>query len=400
MNALYNFFPIMLLFSRSLDAFKVCSFGEARIFTKPAVTDQRMYLYKTNFLNDNIYDQNHRKHAKFIPGFDLLEISGAHLKVVGILDKDADVHDLQDKQVALAKFYFKNIFKQAIKSLRPQCRTRMNNLVITDTLPRCFRIYPEDVPQLSKELKRVSRRVECSYHFYFVYYKFGQQHIIPPNHLTLSNTQLDLAVNKAGKILCSSLHFAINFSHTSPDFSVFWSRHDTAQFLLGSDTKKYPFMGLVEIGNITSYLPHHLFSLLAAWPGNVQRGINFTYAQAYTPFVKPLDILKPFKSHPFLLTLLLGRDYIRHNSNFRHLVQQTETLLDYCAMREAVLLQLSRAAARFEVAVTSSRLRDVLLCDLSVFSRNVVGKSLLVQVMCDSIIYFYAFLYFPPDSSR
>ncbi len=51
--------------------------------------------------------------------------------------------------------------------------------------------------------------------------------------------------------------------------------------------------------------------VLAAWPGGA--GINLTYVQAYTPFVKPLDVLRPFQSHPFLLTLLLGQEYVRND---------------------------------------------------------------------------------------
>ena len=70
-------------------------------------------------------------------------------------------------------------------------------------------------------------------------------------------------------------------------------------------------MGLSEIGNVTSVLPSYLpSSLLAAWPSAARSDVHLTYAQAYTPFVKPLDVTKPFQSHPFLLTLLLGQDYV------------------------------------------------------------------------------------------
>lgn len=300
--------------------------------------------------------------------------------MIGILDKDADVDDLVNEQRGLATFYFKNILKEAIKSLPVQSRTRKSNILLNNSLPRCFKIYPEDVPQLSIEIKRLSITPRSSYRFYFAYYKFGQQHIIPHGRPTLSNCRLDLVVDKPSKILCASLHFAVNFVHINSEYSLFWSRVDTAQYATGRDTKKYPFMGLSEIGNITSVFPHHLSSLLAAWPGSTRAGINLTYVQAYTPFVKPLDALAPFQSHPFLLTLMLGRDYVKNNNNFGNLVERTEGLADYKALKEAVILQLSRATARFEVAVTSSSLRDALDCNIPVLARQVVGNSLLIKV--------------------
>lgn len=104
------------------------------------------------------------------------------------------------------------------------------------------------------------------------------------------------------------------------------------------------------------------------------------YVQAYTPFVKALDVLKPFQSHPFLLTLLLGQDYIKTHKAFGHLLELTESMGDYIALKEAILLQLSRASARFEVVVTAPRLRDVLRCNLSLLANEVMGHSLLVQV--------------------
>ena len=113
-----------------------------------------------------------------------------------------------------------------------------------------------------------------------------------------------------------------------------------------------------------SLLPHHLSSLLAAWPSSAREVINFTYVQAYTPFVKTLDVTKPF------FTLLLGREYVQRNRNFRHLVECTEGLKEYKALKEAVLLQLSRATARFEMVVTSANLREALKCDTPVLARE------------------------------
>ena len=65
--------------------------------------------------------------------------------------------------------------------------------------------------------------------------------------------------------------------------------------------------------------------------------------------------------------------------SFSYLVERTEGLGDYRALKEAVLLQLSRATARFEVAVTSTSLHKVLGCDVELLARRVVGNSLLIQ---------------------
>lgn len=153
--------------------------------------------------------------------------------------------------------------KPAVKSLPVQSRTRRSNIVLGDGLPRCFKLYPEDISHLSREIKRflANPHLRTSYRFYFLWYKFGQQQQLPNNRPSSRNVHLNLVVRKPAKIIGSSLHYAINYAHTDSEYSLFWSRPDTAQYLTGRDTKRYPLFGLSEIGNVTS-LPHNLSPLL------------------------------------------------------------------------------------------------------------------------------------------
>lgn len=84
----------------------------------------------------------------------------------------------------------------------------------------------------------------------------------------------------------------------------------TAELLRGPDQKTYPFMGLSEIGNVKVRHPRDA-RFLNAWPASLVDDIHITYAQAYAPLVKPFDGSSPFHDHPYLLCMLLGRDYVR-----------------------------------------------------------------------------------------
>lgn len=72
------------------------------MYTNPVVCDQKPYISKAQFFDLDVYDSNHREHAKFVPGFVFGDVAGAELKVVGILDRDARVDDLVDEQKGLA----------------------------------------------------------------------------------------------------------------------------------------------------------------------------------------------------------------------------------------------------------------------------------------------------------
>ena len=108
--------------------------------------------------------------------------------------------------------------------------------------------------------------------------------IVPP--LSLHSLNLDKVVADPSHILGASIHVALNFSHNNRTFSVFWSSDNTAANLRHLSTRKYPFIGLNEVSNVTSTFPagSHLYLALARRDRTVAR---YTYSQAYTPLTKP-----------------------------------------------------------------------------------------------------------------
>ena len=183
---------------------------------------------------------------------------------------------------------------------------------------------------------------------------------------------LQFAVAQHQKVEVCSIHIAVNYSHRDPAFSVFWDRDGVHQFLEGVQGAKYTFMGLNEIGNATAKRPRCLNRFLD--------DVHVSFAQAYTPFVKPLDDLCPYRDHPFLLVHLLGAGYVRSNSKFRHLVECTDGLKSYHALVQAVDSQLQRSSARFEVVVTSRCYSTLMATDLNQLAQFVRCKQLLIQV--------------------
>ena len=345
---------IYIYIYRSLDAFKICSFGEARVYTNPNVSDQYIYLRKTQFFSLDAYaDADHRKYGKYLPGFKFVDIPGATLKVVGILRRRAPLETIEDTikfPQCIANTFFNKVLNAAISCLPIVTRTRQNNLSLSSRghLPTYYRLYPEDIPVLSNEIKQALKSLprDDQFTFYFVYMKFGQQQcIIPP--LTISSLNLDMVIADVHKIEYSCCHIAVNFHHSSGDYSVFWHATEIAIFLRGKRVVKYPFMGLSEIGNVSSSFPREL-ELKNAWPRQSRDDIHLTHAQAYTPLIKPMDTSTPFHDHPFLISFLLGREYVKTHKEFQHIVECTEGKKEYSALREAIILKLSRAVARYD----------------------------------------------------
>lgn len=336
---------------RYLDAFNVCCFGEARAYTNPKVSDQYPYLRKAEFFSLDVYDVEHRKYGRFLPGFKFVEIPGASLNVVGVLKRQASLDAIEETMKdpsCVAMVFFTKILNRAISCLPLCTRTRRNNLTQTSQqhLPRYYRLYSEDIPDLSLQIRIALRSLPCDeqYTFYFVYVKLGQQQqtTLP---LTLHGLNLDMVIADVRKIEYSSCHLAINLSHMADDYSLFWDATRTAIFLKGKRVVKYPVMGLGEIGNITSNFPRG-DPIRKAWRIQSREYIHVTFAQAYTPLTKPMDTRTPFHDHPFLISFLLGRDCLRGHKDFHHIMECTEGRKEYHALCESIVMQLTRATAR------------------------------------------------------
>ena len=175
----------------------------------------------------------------------------------------------------------------------------------TQILPTYFRIYEQDTPALSSKHWIHVCVKRCSI-YYFIYFKFGQQQAVTSMPISLTSTNLDVVIADPSQLLGASIHLEITVTHQHPRYSIFWSTQPTAEYLQGQNTKRYPFLGLSEIGNTISTFPR-----AQSFQQAIQRqdwgAIHLTYAQAYTPLTKSLENSTPFSQRPFLLTLLLGR---------------------------------------------------------------------------------------------
>ena len=170
----------------------------------------------------------------------------------------------------------------------------------------------------------------------------------------------------AGKLEYASCHFACTTVHQNGSFSIFWDVERTAVFLRSRQkVAKYPLMGLAEIGNVTSSCPevtmakkdHSLYfilgvgasvqapSALRAWPPSCRGEVHLTYAQAYTPLTKSMDNKHPFCDHPYLLTALLGRDYVATSGHFRSVHKSTNDRKEFRLARAAHTICFTRGSS-------------------------------------------------------
>ena len=116
-------------------------------------------------------------------------------------------------------------------------------------------------------------------------------------------------------------------------------------------------------------------SVSSCWPDDV----HLTYGQAYTPLSKAMDNKRPFCDHPYLLSALLGREYVASTQSFRHIQECTEGMKEFRFLRESIKTMLSRTEARMEFVATSRSLGSIFQMDTNRFGRVIKRERLLVQ---------------------
>ena len=203
---------------------------------------------------------------------------------------------------------------------------------------------------------------------------FGQQ-VLQDFPLTLATTKLSDAIFDVSMIEIASIHYAINMTHLDPNFSVFWGTERTSAYLSGARTQKHPIFGLYQIANVTSVEPRNLSHLIPPTDDT-----TITYAQAYTPFTKGLCGQRPFIDHPFLLTYILGKEYIKATPRMRQLYESTILDRDYAQIVESIILNLYNSLARIEVVLSSESVLDVLNFHYQSLVNDVADNLLLIQV--------------------
>ena len=173
----------------------------------------------------------------------------------------------------------------------------------------------------------------------------------------------------------ASIHYAINLTHVDPNHSVFWGTERTSAYLSGARTQKHPIFGLYQIANITSAMPRNLTHLILPTDDT-----TITYAQAYTPFTKGLCGQRPFIDHPFLLTYILGKEYIEAAPHMHQLYESTILDRDYSQIRESIIFNLYNSVARIEVVLSSHSVLDLLNFRYQSLVDGVADNLLLIQV--------------------
>lgn len=378
-----------------MDAFQLCPLGETRLETTGTVVDVEQYIRRAHMFSDQ-YDREHVGLSQYYPCFKVADLPGAALKVMGVLKPSCSVEEAEAMRAdpsSISAHFFRRVFNKAIQALPTTARTRRHNLVlaaeIAGRLPVYYRIYPEDVSLLSHHIRVQSRSLppQFPYRFWFLCHKYGLQMKLQLGALTLQQCGLSAIVTDARKVDCASVHLAVEFTCQTEGYSPFWHLDRLSTFLRGGTTQTFPFMGLTEVGNASCKSPilHALIS--AGWPEEAAGDIHCTYTQAYTPTVKGytpaakgLQERKPFWAHPFLLSMLLGKDYVADRRAFRGIRESTAGDADYLQFKEAVALQVEEAKARFEVAVTTRRLQAVLQVDLQALTQHIMGSNLIVRV--------------------
>lgn len=140
-----------------------------------SVVDLKSYIYKADIFRKD-YEEAHSLFADYFPSFNLIELAGAPLKVVGVLNRNADIAQVEDfrRNPDLFRKHFFDIFVKALKQLNPSTQTRKHNLALssfrTNTLPTYIRVYKQDIRQLSRYLKLAFKNLPADFPYKFHYY--------------------------------------------------------------------------------------------------------------------------------------------------------------------------------------------------------------------------------------
>lgn len=216
---------------RKLSAFKVCEFGEARIWIGAPVQDAYSFLSKSVLFR--ALPPHLSEFESWMPSFKLMEASGASVQVIFRLKQDAAVRDANEWKKAergLPQLWARHVLLPAIASLETSRRTRRFNTVetalSTDILPKYVRLYREDLDELDAKLEEAT---SSSTHFttlrwFFALYKFGQRFFFCTGD-TLGPESFGFgSMFQADRLDSVSVHLALNFSSNEDMYELFWDR--------------------------------------------------------------------------------------------------------------------------------------------------------------------------------
>ena len=128
-----------------IQVFTCCAFGEERVYTTRKVTNHHSYVSKCDFFNTT-YTSTLQPMANYYPGFKFLELPGASLNVIGVLNTHATPQEEEQVKSSDARFaleFYRNISIPSIEGLAVESKTRSNNLVTTFRHSNILPIYFE-----------------------------------------------------------------------------------------------------------------------------------------------------------------------------------------------------------------------------------------------------------------
>ena len=164
---------------RKLSAFKVCDFGEARIWGDAPVQDVYGLLSKSVLFAT--LPPHLLEFESCMPSFKLLEAPEAPVQVIFWLKQDVAVRYAKEWKKAekgLPRLWMRHVLLPAIASLETSMRTRRYNAVetalSTDIFPKYVRLYRKDLDELDQKLEEATSSSShfTSFTWFFTLCKF------------------------------------------------------------------------------------------------------------------------------------------------------------------------------------------------------------------------------------
>jgi len=129
--------------------------------------------------------------------------------------------------------------------------------------------------------------------------------------------------------------------------SLFFNAHRVNSWIQGSNKRFYPLFGLTQLGNFTVDNPVMLSLEMFVWAFRPR----ITFMQCYSPFSKALISDDIFEHNPYLLTFLLGKDFIMNNKSFESIQRVIEYDKPYLLLDECCTKSIPEMHARLEIVV-------------------------------------------------
>ena len=217
---------------RFLSAFKVCTWGEGRAYSKSPIEDMDRNVRKSKLFP--ALPRRLADYERWLPGFKLT--IGLQFPVYVLLrpKPTASTRSLSEWRKNwqnLPRVWWTTVFIPAVKTLPPCTRTRKYNTIgtfdITGILPKYLRLYPEDVSAIDRALQHPTREL-TDFSWYLMAWGYGQRRLLKEGE-PLSPEAFGLGeMFHLPSLHKVSVHIALNFSATDRGgYSLFWGMEDT-----------------------------------------------------------------------------------------------------------------------------------------------------------------------------